>query len=113
MQKLNKHLATRKFLCGEELSLSDIRLFPTLVRNDEVYTVYFKCNTRMLTEYKHIFRYCCDMWQIKGVTETTNMDHIKKHYYTSHPVRNYFGIIPQGPNFIGQMRAAIEARKNT
>ena len=111
MVKLNKHLANRKYLTGDTLTLSDIRLFQTLIRNDEVYTVYFKCNTRLVSEYENIFRYMCDIWQIKGVPETTKMPHIKIHYFTSHPKLNYFGIVPRGPDFIGQMNVAIKAQK--
>ena len=93
------------------MTLSDIRLFVTLIRNDEVYTVYFKCDTCTVREYANIFRYCCDMWQVKGVKETTNMDHIKKHYFTSHARLNQFAIVPKGPNFIGLMEAAIKKNK--
>lgn len=101
MIKLDKHLANKKFLVGDRFTLSDIRLFQTLIRNDEVYTVYFKCDTKTVREYKNIFRYCTDVWQVRGVKETTNMNHIKMHYYTSHARHNFYGIIPKGPNFIG------------
>ena len=111
MEKLDKHLASRKFLTGKDFTLSDIRLFMTLIRNDEVYTVYFKCNTRMVSEYPNVFRYCCDIWKIDGVAETINMPHIKMHYFTSHPKLNFFGVIPKGPDFIGQMKAAIKSKK--
>ncbi len=101
MDKLDKHLASRKFLCGNEFTLSDVRLFMTLIRNDEVYTVYFKCDTRTVRELPNVFRYCCDVWQIPGIKETCHMDQIKMHYYTSHPRMNHYGIIPRGPDFIG------------
>ena len=113
MDKLDKHLATRKFLTGDEFTLSDIRLFQTLIRNDEVYTVYFKCDTRTVRTLPNVFRYCCDVWQIPGIKETTHMDHIKMHYYTSHPRMNYYGIIPKGPDFIGLMNTAIRGCKKT
>jgi len=37
MEKLDKLLAKTKFLTGDKVTLSDIRLFQTLIRNDEVY----------------------------------------------------------------------------
>lgn len=111
MQKLDKLLAKRKFIAGDTFTLSDIRLWQTLIRNDEVYTVYFKCDTKMVHQYTNVFRYCCDVWQVKGIKETTKMDHIKMHYFTSHGKLNYYGIIPAGPNFIGLMEAAIKAKK--
>ena len=44
-----------------------------------------------------------DVWQIKGVEQTTKMDHIKTHYFTSHKHLNCYAIIPRGPDFIGQL----------
>lgn len=63
-------------------------------------------------EYPNIFRYCVDMWQIKGIKETTKMEHIKMHYYTSHPRLNFYGIIPKGPNFIGLLNEAVKKSKH-
>lgn len=103
MEKLESHLSDKKFLTGDTFTMSDIRLFVTLVRHDEVYVVYFKCDTRKVSEYPNIMRYCKDVWKIPGVKETTKMDHIKGHYFTSHPTLNSFAIIPKGPNFIGQL----------
>ena len=100
MEKLDKLLAKKKFLTGDEFTLSDVRLFQTLIRNDEVYANYFNCDTRKVSEYENIFRYCCDVWQVPVVKKTTNMEHIKMHYYSSHAKMNFFGIIPKGPNFI-------------
>jgi len=48
----------RKFLTGKTFTLSDIRLFATLVRFDEVYVVYFKTDKKRISDYEHIFRYC-------------------------------------------------------
>ena len=31
------------------------------------------------------------------MAETLNMDHIKTHYYRSHPTINPTGIVPKGP----------------
>ena len=85
LEKLETHLDDKKFLTGDRFTMSDIKLFVTLIRFDEVYVVYFKCDTKMICEYPNIFRYCKDVWKVPGVKETTNMDHIKGHYFTSHP----------------------------
>ena len=110
MDKLEALLASNpqnRFLFGDRLCLSDIRLFQTLVRNDEVYVVYFFTNVRKVSEYPHIMRYCANVWSIPEVRQTTHMDHIKMHYFTSHPRKNHFGIIPKGPDFIAQMEALL------
>jgi putative glutathione S-transferase len=81
--------------------MSDVRLWQTLIRHDEAYLVHFKCNTKKVSEYPNIFRYCVDMWQVPGIKQTTRMHHIKMGYFTSQPTGNYYGIIPKGPDFIG------------
>ncbi|KAK1415021.1 hypothetical protein QVD17_30790 [Tagetes erecta] len=65
---------------------------------EEVYAVHFKCNKTLLREYPNLFNYTIDLFQIPGMSSTVNMEHIKKHYYGSHPSINPFGIIPLGPN---------------
>ena len=107
LDKLEAHLEGKKYLTGDTLTLSDIRLFVTLVRFDEVYVVYFKTDVKKISEYPNIFKYCCEMWKVPGIKETTNMEHIKKHYYTSHAHLNPFAIVPRGPDFMGQMDRAI------
>eukprot|EP01033_Poteriospumella_lacustris_P002773 gene2773-2015_t len=79
---------------------ADIRLFMTLVRFDEVYVVYFKCNVRPVASYPHIRQYMRDIYQTHRVAEIVNMEHIKTHYYTAHPLLNAYGIIPRGPNVV-------------
>ncbi|KAG7536383.1 Glutathione S-transferase C-terminal-like [Arabidopsis suecica] len=91
-------LGKQRYICGNTFTEADIRLFVTLIRFDEVYSVHFKCNKRLLREYPNIFNYIKDIYQIQGMSSTVNMEHIKQHYYGSHPTINPFGIIPHGPN---------------
>lgn len=105
LDRLDDLLATKKYICGDVLTASDIRCFQTLIRFDEVYVVYFKCDRKKISEYKNIFRYCADLWLIDGIKNTTQMKHIKQHYYCSHASLNYLGIVPVGPNFIGALEA--------
>ena len=64
----------------------------------QVYAVHFKCNKKLLREYPNLFNYTKDLFQIPGMASTVNMEHIKKHYYGSHPSINPYGIIPLGPD---------------
>jgi len=97
LDRLEEILSKRRYLCGNTLTLSDVRLFVTLVRFDEVYAVYFKTNKTTLQHgYPNIFNYTKDCYQLPGVTKTVNMKHIKMHYYTSHPTLNTYAIIPHG-----------------
>jgi putative glutathione S-transferase len=94
---LEERLATRRFLVGGQLTEADIRLFPTLVRFDAVYVGHFKCNLRRLVDYPNLWDYARDLYQMPGVAETVNFDHIKRHYYMTHPQLNPSRIVPAGP----------------
>lgn len=98
LDRCEEILGKQRYLCGNSLTEADIRLFVTLIRFDEVYAVHFKCNKKLLREYRNLFNYTKDLFQIKGMSSTVNMEHIKKHYYGSHPSINPFGIIPLGPD---------------
>lgn len=97
LDELEQRLANQRYLVGERLTEADIRLFTTLVRFDAVYAGHFKCNIRRLVDYPNLWAYARELYQLPGVAETVNFDHIKRHYYTSHPSINPTGIIPLGP----------------
>eukprot|EP00249_Psilotum_nudum_P011623 c23282_g1_i1 orf=434-1630(-) len=98
LDRCEEILGKQRYICGNVLTEADIRLFVTLIRFDEVYVVHFKCNKRLIREYPNLFNYTKDIYQIPGISETVHMLHIKKHYYTSHPSINPYGIIPVGSN---------------
>ena len=92
-------LTKQRYLCGDQLTEADICLFTTLLRFDAVYYVHFKCNIRHIWDYPNLWNYLKDIYQHPGVKETCNLEHIKRHYYTSHPHVNPSGIVPKGPYF--------------
>jgi putative glutathione S-transferase len=94
---LEARLATQRYLVGNQLTEADIRLFPTLVRFDAVYVGHFKCNLRRLVDYPNLWAYARDIYQTPGVAATVNFDHIKRHYYMTHPHINPTRIVPLGP----------------
>ncbi len=96
---LDERLAAQRFLVGAEPTEADWRLFPTLVRFDAVYVGHFKCNLRRIADYPHLSGYLRDLYAVPGVAETVNMDHIKRHYYTTQRTLNPLGIVPRGPEF--------------
>jgi glutathionyl-hydroquinone reductase len=97
VQWLEELLGERRYLTGERLSEADWRLFPTLVRFDEVYHVHFRCNWRRIVEYPNLWGYTRELYQWPGVAQTVAMDQIKRHYYTTHDELNPKRIIPVGP----------------
>jgi putative glutathione S-transferase len=98
--RIEKILQSQRYIAGNVLTEADIRLFVTLVRFDEVYTVYFKTNTRSVANSHNMLNYCREIYQIPGVKETVNMEQIKAHYYASHPILNHYSIIPKGNDFL-------------
>ena len=94
---LEDRLSQSRYLCGETLTEADIRLFTTLVRFDSVYHGHFKCNIRRIVDYKHLWAYTRDIFQLPGIAETVDFTHIKRHYYMSHRRINPTGIVPIGP----------------
>jgi len=99
--KIDAILQKKRYLVGNFITEADVRLFVTLFRFDEVYDVYFKCNTRCVARTPALLNYVRDIYQMPGVTETCRMDMIKAHYYTSHVELNKYSIIPRGDNFQG------------
>lgn len=94
---LDARLAGRRYLCGARVTEADWRLFTTLVRFDAVYVGHFKCNIRRIADYPHLSGYLRDLYQVAGISDTVNLQHIKGHYYESHRMINPTGIVPMGP----------------
>jgi putative glutathione S-transferase len=94
---LDDRLSQSRYLCGDTMTEADIRLFTTLVRFDSVYHGHFKCNIRRIVDYRNLWAYTRDIFQIPGIAETVDFDHIKRHYYMSHRRINPTGIVPAGP----------------
>lgn len=91
-------------MSGNQFTEADLRAFVTLVRFDEVYVVYFKTNKARIIDYPNIHNFVKEIYQMPGVAETTNMEHIKTHYFTSHPSLNIYAVIPAGPNVVEKLR---------
>ncbi len=91
-------LDRQAFLAGDQITEADWRLFTTLIRFDPVYVGHFKCNKKRIIDYPNLSNYTRQLYQWPGVSETINMEHIKKHYYSSHESVNPTRIVPAGPD---------------
>lgn len=98
LDTLEERLSDARYLVGNTLTEADWRLFTTLVRFDAVYYGHFKCNLRRLDDYPNLSAYVRDLYQVPGIAETVNIDHIKRHYYMSHEHINPSRIVPLGPH---------------
>ena len=97
LDQLEERLASKRYLTGDTITEADWRLFTTLIRFDPVYFGHFKCNISRLIDYPNLWGYLKDLYQVPGIAETVDIDHIKAHYYASHTHINPTAVVPQGP----------------
>ncbi|AHF99805.1 glutathione S-transferase [Halostagnicola larsenii XH-48] len=98
LEEWDEALSDRRYLAGDRLTEADICMFTTLVRFDQVYHTHFMCNVQFIREYENLWPYLRDLYQTPGVARTVNMNHIKEHYYTTHPDVTPSRIIARGPD---------------
>jgi putative glutathione S-transferase len=98
LDKIDQVLATRRYLCGPQLTLADVRLFTTLFRFDAVYFGLFKCDRCRIQDYPNLGPYLRDLYQQPGVAATCDLAAVKRDYYGNLFPLNPGGIIPQGQN---------------
>jgi len=97
LENIEKCLSTQRYLLGGELTEADWRLFTTLVRFDAVYVGHFKCNLKRINDYENLSNYLRELYQRPGISDTVNMEYIKRHYYYSHSSVNPNRLVPKGP----------------
>lgn len=94
---LEDRLSQNRYLMGDHVTEADWRLFTTLIRFDPVYHLHFKCNRKRIVDYPNLWAYTRELYQVPGVAETVNMDHIVRHYHYSHDSINPHRIVPINP----------------
>ncbi|MBI3778038.1 MAG: glutathione S-transferase family protein [Gammaproteobacteria bacterium] len=97
LDEIETRLGKSRYLAGDTLTEADWRLFPTLIRFDAVYVAHFKCNLKRIEDYPNLSNYLRDLYQVPGIAETVNFDHVKRHYFMSHRHLNPSGLVPKGP----------------
>ncbi|KAL9080775.1 MAG: hypothetical protein Q9157_000562 [Trypethelium eluteriae] len=105
LDRAEAHLASSQssqrgpYYYGAHLTEADVRLYTTIVRFDPVYVQHFKCNIRDIRSgYPHLHRWLRHLyWDLPAFRETTQFEHIKKHYTKSHKQINQHSITPLGP----------------
>jgi putative glutathione S-transferase len=97
LDEIDHVLAARRYLCGDAVTLADVRLFTTLFRFDVVYYSLFKCNRRRIQDYPQLSAYLRDLYQLPGVAATCDLEAVKRDYYGNLFPLNPGGLIPIGP----------------
>lgn len=101
LERVDKLLSNQRFtVSNDRLTEADIRLFTTIVRFDPVYHGHFKCNIDQIRggRFPNLHRWLRDLyWSYPAFKDTTDFEHIKVHYYSSHIKINPTSIVPVGP----------------
>ncbi|RKL67438.1 glutathione-dependent reductase [Salipaludibacillus neizhouensis] len=100
LDDLEDRLSKQRFLFGDFITDSDVRLYSTLIRFDAAYYSAFKTNRNLIREFKNLGEYVKDLYQTPGFGDTTDLEAIKKHYHLSItiiPNNNEKKILPKGP----------------
>jgi putative glutathione S-transferase len=94
LDEIDRVLNTDRYLCGDVLTLADVRLFTTLFRFDIAYFGLFKCSRRRIQDYPNLSGYLRELYQLPGVANTCDLDAVKRDYYGNLFPLNPGGIIP-------------------
>ncbi|NER32198.1 MAG: glutathione S-transferase family protein, partial [Symploca sp. SIO1C4] len=98
LDEIDTALEMNRYLCGNKVTLADVRLFTTLFRFDIVYYGLFKCNRYRIKDYRNLSSYLRDLYQLPGVADTCDLESVKRDYYGNLFPLNPGGIIPSGPD---------------
>lgn len=93
---LEERLADRRYLFGDKITESDVRLYVTLARFDVAYHNIFRVNKKRLRDYDNLWAYARDLYQTPGFGDTTDFAAIKKHYHIDCNPENIHQIIAKG-----------------
>ncbi len=98
LQKIEDCLSDkREWLCGERLSLADVRLFPTIIRWESVYAPLFACSQKKLSTFPNLVSWRKRFFMLPKVSETCNAENWRSDYFGALFPLNPSNIIPKGP----------------
>lgn len=95
---VEERLGKQRYMIGDHITETDIRLFVTLIRFDPVYYGHFKVSRHKTSELPNIRGYMQELFKIPGFGDTTDFTEIKQHYYMVHKEVNPMQTVPVGPD---------------
>jgi putative glutathione S-transferase len=101
LDEFEERLSKQRYLHGNHLTDSDVRLYVTLARFDVAYNTAFRMNRNRLIDFPNLWAYARDLYQTYGFGDTTDFHAIKQHYHTSiliDPNEPKVSILPKGPD---------------
>jgi putative glutathione S-transferase len=95
---LEERLSHSRYLFGNQLTDSDIRLYVTFARFDAAYYLVFRTNRNRLVDFPNLWNYAKDLYQTSGFGDTTDFDAIKRGYQLGSQATNPYQILAKGPD---------------
>lgn len=86
------------WLCGDQLTIADVRLFPTLIRWEMVYSPLFGCSREPLWSLPNLWRWRQRFLALPGVAETCDGRAWREDYFGALFPLHPSGIVPAGPD---------------
>jgi len=101
LDQLEERLGKNRFLFGDRLTDSDIRLYVTLSRFDVAYYFTHKTNRNRIADYDNLWNYAKELYSIPAFHDATDFESIKKGYFLGSHAENPYEILPVGPDVSG------------
>ena len=99
MNIIEEHLQSNgPWLCGKKLTISDILLFPTLIRWEAIYHPLFKCSNKPIKSFPHIINWRKKIFNMKKIQRTCDVNSWRQDYFGSLFPLNPSNIVPLGEN---------------
>ncbi|WP_042858652.1 glutathione S-transferase family protein [Dickeya sp. NCPPB 3274] len=98
LDELEARLSTQRYVFGDNITDSDIRLYVTLARFDVAYYSVFRANRNRLIDFPNLWGYARDLYQTPGFGDTTDFEAIKRGYHLGDTSFNPYQILAKGPD---------------
>ena len=98
LDRLETRLAHSRLMFGRRLTISDLVLFPVLVRFDIVYHTHFRCTRRRLVDYPMLWAYARDLFGWEPFASDVDFVAIQSGYFHNDGDHNPYGIISERPD---------------
>tara|TARA_Y100001968_G_scaffold328448_1_gene375603 strand:+ start:107 stop:1087 length:981 start_codon:yes stop_codon:yes gene_type:complete len=97
LSKIEQYLQSNgPWLCGKNLTIADIRLFPTMIRWESVYEPLFKCTKKQIASFPNIIKWRKNIYNLYNIKNTCDSDAWRKDYFGALFPLNPSCIIPKG-----------------
>ena len=109
LEEAEHTLRSQPWLGGEQPSLADVQLFPTLIRLELVYAPLFGVSRRPLWQLPGLWQWRTRFWKLPGVAATCFPEAWRRDYFGALFPLHPSGIIPAGPELatlVGDLPAA-------